>query len=98
MLFHEAMAESLVRSIRPTERLKRIERLRQRLLAETEIAASQIENRLAQLPLVRPWDELQQVWDQMFMIDIYPENRERFGIDIKEIVERIDRVAAGGGT
>jgi hypothetical protein len=33
--------------------------------------------------------ELQGVWDEMFMIDLYAENRERFGINMTAIVEMI---------
>jgi hypothetical protein len=29
------------------------------------------------------------VWDEMFMIDLYPQNRERFGINMTAIVEMI---------
>ena len=97
-LFHETLVESLVKSIRPTEQTKKRTRLRQRMLAETEFSPSEIENRLAQLPLIGPWAELQQIWDQMFMIDLYPRNRGRFGVDMKEIVERIESLAAGEPT
>ena len=38
-----------------------------------------------QLPPAPP---AQAVWDQMFMIDIKPSNRERFGIDMAQIIER----------
>ena len=31
----------------------------------------------------------QGVWDEMFMIDLYPQNRERFGINMTAIVEVI---------
>jgi len=32
---------------------------------------------------------IQKTWDEMFMIDVYPENRERFGVNWDEIVDMI---------
>lgn len=89
-LCYEAMVELLVKSARPSERQRRTEKMRQRLQTETELTSAQIENRLA-LPA---WPEWQQMWDQMFMIDVWPENKERFGINLKDIIERIERCAA----
>jgi hypothetical protein len=89
ILAYEALIESLIKSIRPSEQLRRTERVRQRLLAETRLSSLEIESRLAQLPPVAPWVELQQLWDQMFMIDLYPNNRERFGVDMRAIVDLI---------
>jgi hypothetical protein len=89
VLAYEALVECLIKSIRPAERLRRTERGRQRMLAETGLSAPEIESRLAQLPPICSWVGLQQIWDQMFMIDLYPNNRERFGVDMKAIVELI---------
>ena len=89
ILAYDALVESLIKSIRPAERLGRIERVRQRMLTKTGLSTSEIERHMGTLPLVCPWDELQRIWDEMFMIDLYPGNRERFGVDFKEIVELI---------
>lgn len=97
-LCHEALVESLVKSIRPTEQLTRMEKFRQRMHAETKLSASEVENRLAEMPRVAPWADLQRIWDEMFMIDLYPRNRESFGIDMREIVERIEKAGANGQT
>jgi hypothetical protein len=35
------------------------------------------------------WSYWQRVWDEMFMIDMFPENKERFGIDMLAIVKMI---------
>ena len=32
---------------------------------------------------------IQEMWDKMFMIDLYPENREKFGVNWAEIVDII---------
>lgn len=89
ILAYEALVESFIKSIRPAERLGRTERVRQRMLAESGLTALEIESRLALLPPIGPWVEWQLIWDQMFMIDLYPNNRERFGLDVKTIMERI---------
>lgn len=50
------------------------------------------EGRLNALP---PASALQQVWDEMFMIDLYPNNRERFGLDMRAITEFITEAGPG---
>lgn len=89
-LCYEALVEFLVKSARPLQLRKRTQGLRQRLLAETALTQEVIENGLA-LPT---WPACQQIWDEMFMIDLWPENRERFGLDVKGIMERIERFVA----
>jgi len=93
-LCFEAMVTGLVKSIRRPERQERMERLRLRLLAETQLTREQIDSRMPQLPLLPAWSEMQRLWDEMFMIDIWPENKERFGIDLKDIIGRIESFAA----
>ena len=89
ILSYEALVESLIKSIRPAERIERQEKIRQRLLSETNLSSSEIENRVAHMPALPPWEGIQQSWDEMFMIDLEPKNKERFGLDLKTIVERI---------
>jgi len=89
ILSYEALVESLIKLIRPVERLKQQDRIRQRLLAETNLSSSEIENRLAHMSILPAWPDVQQSWDKMFMIDLEPSNQERFGLDLKTIVERI---------
>ena len=89
VLFYEALVEWLITSMRTAERLGRREHMRQRMLADTALSASDIEDRLAFLPTAPSWVALQQMWDEMFMIDLYPHNRARFGVDMRTIVEVI---------
>lgn len=91
-LAYETLVEHLVKSVRPTEHRSWVERIRHRMLTETALSAAEIENRLPQH--MRPWPRFQTLWDQMFMIDLYPKNRERFDLDIREIVERIEASTA----
>lgn len=90
-LCYDALVGHLVTSARPLQRQQRREMLRQRLLAAApELTGEEIENRL----MIPAWPLLQQMWDEMFMIDLWPENRECFGLDVKAIMERIERFMA----
>jgi hypothetical protein len=44
--------------------------------------------------LMRDRDQIathfQKAWDEMFMLDIYPENRERFKVDFRQTISLID--------
>jgi len=62
------------------------------LLNRLALCCRRGEGRLNALP---PAWVLQQVWDEMFMIDLYPSNRERFGLDMKVITERIRGAGLG---
>ncbi len=88
-LAYEALVEQLVRTRRPTEHHARLERLRQRMDQETVFSVEEIEARLAGLPKFPPSEELQQIWNYMFMIDLEPKNEERFGLNWKDIADRI---------
>lgn len=88
-LSYEAFVEQLVRTRRPTEHHARLERLRHRMHQETGLSVEEIEARLAGLPELPPSEELQQIWNYMFMIDLEPKNEERFGLNWKEIADRI---------
>ena len=98
--FYETLVESLTKSMRPIERRERVARIRQKMILDGQFSMAEIESRLACLPLLRPWWEMQNIWDEMFMIDLYPENRTRFGLDMKAIIERItarDSLTGGRG-
>lgn len=89
ILSYEALVESLIKSTRTDESIERKEKIRQRLLSETNLSSSEIANRVANMPALPPWECIQQSWDEMFMIDIEPKNKERFGLDLKTVIERI---------
>ncbi|WP_303905267.1 hypothetical protein [Thiohalomonas denitrificans] len=89
ILAYEALIESLVRSVRPAERAKRVQRMREQMLVEARLTNAEIQAQLGAIPYLPPWPVLQQTWDELFMIDIDPENWKRFGLDLRAIVERI---------
>ena len=73
----------------PEERLKRTQKIRERMLKESGLPETGVEALLAGMQPLPPWQDLQQTWNEMFMIDIEPENRKRFGLDLRTIVDRI---------
>jgi hypothetical protein len=89
MLAHEAVVEMLVEMRRPSVLLDRIEKIRQRMILETDLSADEIEQRLTSIPLLDPWEAVQKIWETMFMIDLEPRNKERFGVDWKTIADKI---------
>ena len=82
VLAFEAMAEALIVSLRTEERRRRAEVCRQRMRALREFPDSEIERRLSVLPAIPSSADLQAEWDRLFMIDLWPENREKFGVDM----------------
>ncbi len=88
-LAYETFVEQLVKDIRPAEHQARIERLRHRMHQQTGFSEEKIEQRLVGLPELLPSNQLQQIWDYMFMIDLAPNNEQRFGVNWGEIAGRI---------
>jgi hypothetical protein len=88
-LAYEAAVENLIVSMRPDEQRLRRDRLRDWMLAQNRWSVAEIEDRLETLPKSAPPEELQRIWDEMFMIDLYPENRERFGLDMVSIARSV---------
>jgi hypothetical protein len=93
-LFYEVTVEQLVVSMRPDEKIERTKRLRRMITDEGVALTPEIESRLAQLPRSLWPQEPQKVWDEMFMIDLYPENRERFSLDFNLITKLVTGEAA----
>ena len=85
----EVMAEQLIVSMRQDQQRLRVDRMRQQMLAENRWSAEEIERRLSQCSPSLQASMAQRVWDEMFMIDLYPDNRERFGVEWAKIVEII---------
>jgi hypothetical protein len=82
VLAFEAVAQTLLVSLRADERERRADVYRQRMRASREFSDSEIERRLSLLPAIPPAEVLQEEWDRLFMIDLWPENRGKFGVDM----------------
>jgi len=89
VLAFDSMAELLIVSMREDQHRIQINRIRQRMLEETELSSAEIESRLSKLTPSLQATFFQHLWDTMFMIDLYPENRERFGVNWSEIVDMV---------
>ncbi|MBW2031307.1 MAG: hypothetical protein JRH06_15575 [Deltaproteobacteria bacterium] len=89
VLAYDAMAKQVIISMRPDEQLKQVNRFRQRMAEENRFSAEEIENRLSLITPSLQVNVIQRLWDEMFMIDLYPENRERFGVDWSREFEMI---------
>jgi hypothetical protein len=87
-LAYESFVEHLIISMRPSEQQERLARMRYRLANEAGLSDHEINERLHLQP---KFDDVlwQGLWDEMFMIDLFPENRARFGLDVREIVRLI---------
>jgi hypothetical protein len=88
-LAYETLVEQLITAKRPAERYARLERLRERMRQETAFSQEEIEVRLSGLPELPSPEELQEIWDHMFMMDLNPRNEARFGVNWKEIADRV---------
>ena len=95
VLAYDALVESLVRSMRPEERFKSMQKIRQRLLNECGLSESEVDARMTGILALPSWQALQQTWDEMFMIDIDPTNRHRFGLDLRTIVDGLTSTGVG---
>lgn len=93
-LAYESFIEQLVRGKRSSERQARLEKLRQRMHQETSFSSAEIERRLAGLSETQALEQIEQVWNYMFMFDLEPKNEERFGLDWNEIKSRMLAVSA----
>jgi hypothetical protein len=84
----------LIVSLRPEEQLRRVNRLRQKMLDQKMLdqnccSTAEINEKLKLLPRMHLANERQKMWDEMFMIDRYPENRTRFSINMIAIMDII---------
>jgi hypothetical protein len=61
---------------------------------ETLLSVDEIDWRMACIypcPLALRKQEQQKMWDKMFMIDIFPENQMKFGVDWSVIFDIIEQ-------
>jgi len=87
VLAFDSLAELLIISMRKDQQRIQINRIRKRMFEETELSSPEIEYRLSKLTPSLQATFFQHLWDTMFMIDLYPENKERFGVNWSEIVD-----------
>lgn len=81
MLAYEAFASTLIAKLREVNLAADRLRYAQRLVDEVGLTMEEANRRIADYPLLAIPESTQQAWDELFMIDIAPENWERFGVD-----------------
>jgi hypothetical protein len=89
VLAYDALAKQVIISMRPDEQRMQVQRFRQRMIEQRMWSEAEIENRLSLLTPSLQANIIQPMWDKMFMIDLYPENRVKFGVDWSREIEMI---------
>jgi hypothetical protein len=91
VLAFEAVGKWLIKSVRSDEQHLRKENMRRRLQGLSKFTETEIEQRLSLYSPVPHAPYLQDKWDKLFMIDLYPGNEERFGVDMAAVLEMVLR-------
>ena len=89
VLAYDALAKQVIISMRPEEKRKQLNRFRQRMAEENRFSSGEIENRLSYITPSLQVNVIQRLWDEMFMIDLYPENKEKFGVNWSRELEMV---------
>jgi len=89
VLAYDALAELLIFSMRHAQQRLQTNRIRQRMLEANRWSKEEIERQPSLLSPSLQATLIQRLWDKMFMIDLYPENRERFQVNWSEIVDLV---------
>lgn len=89
----ESFTESIIISKRPEQRQLQFERLRKRMINETNYSVAEIDQRMSQkfpLPIEVRKRFQQAIWDEMFLINRYPENQKKFGVNWSLVLDMIE--------
>lgn len=92
VLVYDGLLEQLIVSMREDQRVANMNRIREQFLKtnKQESLSPEEERRLAEAH--SPYFQAithQQRWDTMFMIDIFPKNKKRFGVDWLNVTKKI---------
>ena len=87
VLCHEAHCGEIITSLRPENREQKIQALYLKYyILGKDVRKEQVEQLNDPTYVGNNWQKL---WDNMFMIDLYPENRSRFGLNMNSVVETV---------
>lgn len=89
VLAYDALAEHLIISMREDQQQMQKCRIRQLMLNNTNGSVQEIENKLSLISPSFQKPLIQKMWDDMFMIDLYPENEPRFGVNWSDVIDLI---------
>jgi len=89
VLAYDVLSKDLIISLREDQQHLRKYRIGQLMLSHTFGSEKEIESKLSLLSLSFQKPFIQKIWDEMFMIDLFPENAEKFGVNWSEVVDLI---------
>lgn len=81
---YDSIVSDLIASLRPEVSRREKEQLRDRLMDECGLTFDETQSGLAANPDLAV-EAYQKIWDQLFCLDLFPENYEQFGLDMAEI-------------
>lgn len=90
----DAFAMQLIISKRPEMQRLRLDEMRKKMAARTPYSTAEIELRLTNgypFPLEKRKQLQQSVWNELFMINLFPNNQHRFGLDWSVIIDMVER-------
>lgn len=89
ILAYDAFAADLIVSMRKNEQYMQKYRIRHLMLNHASWLAKEIENKFPPLSPLFQKPLIQKMWDTMFMIDLFPENKHRFGVNWSDVIDMI---------
>uniref|UniRef100_UPI004057C7CC hypothetical protein n=1 Tax=Candidatus Electronema sp. TaxID=2698783 RepID=UPI004057C7CC len=92
VLLYDEMLENLIVSMREDQRVARMNRTREQFLKENKKKRLSPEEKRRLAEAYSPSFQAnitQQGWDAIFMMDIFPENKKRFGVDWLNVTKKI---------
>jgi len=89
VLAYDSLSEHLIVSLRDDQQYMQKCRIRRLMLNNTCGSEKEIQNKLSLLSPSFQKPLIQKMWDKMFMIDLFPENEERFGVNWSDVIDLI---------
>ena len=89
VLAYDSLSEHLIVSLREDQQYMQKCRIRRLMLNNTCGSEKEIEIKLSLLSPSFQKPLIQKMWDKMFMIDLYPENEKRFGVNWSYVIDLI---------
>lgn len=89
ILAYDALAANLIVSMRKNEQYMQKCRICHLMLNHTSWPAKEIKDKFPPLSPLFQKPLVQKMWDKMFMIDLFPENEHRFGVNWSDIIDMI---------
>lgn len=89
VLAYDSLSEHLIVSLREDQQYMQKCRVRQLMLNYAGGSDEEIESKLSLLSPSFQKPFVQMMWDKMFMIDLYPGNEKKFGVNWSDVIDTI---------